>query len=822
MPLTTSDPTISLRPSTHPSSSPRPTTTSSPTQGPKCEGSDPDVCGCASIKQTDYRGTISTTASGMECIRWDDYEVENAPDAGLEDNNYCRNPEPEWEESAFCYTADGFEYCDVPICEDSLPSAYPSASFHPTLTSNPTTSLSPTQGPQCEGSNPKVCGCGSVDQADYRGTINVTASGKECIKWDETEYYKPEDYPNDGLEDNNYCRKPGDWRDHVWCYTAEEDEFGNKRREDCDVPYCFPLASSCPSALDGNTDVSSMSEELKVGCAYHQCVDASEYELDDNQTLTRSEVKSDCACLFDVWDCDFGDGSSSVDNRLSRCEKDPLRKSDYECCVSKLNDSNSSSTDASCECFIKPDCEGGNSSKCNEFAENCCQEDDQQCKCEYQTKACRLALESDTEEASAMTYEYCGSSVHGGGAQDACCGEFNCNVGGCTCDFWEPLCTDFPNALGDGCFDASMACCGNSAHCSCDLFTHAVEALNYEEDEFDGTESYCAKASNIAPDHEVELQSLQSIYNEMSGDYWFNNTGWTTDQDRCNWFGITCDEQGFVIEINLPSNNVTGKFLSISLSSFYNLQRIVLGNNSLHGPMAGFNYGFTAFFNLRELTHVDLSQNNLSGEVDILFAPALQYANFSHNNFTSINSFKKFKRSQQTLTVCDVSHNSINTSASHLMRNVPPNIEHFILSSNLIHGTLPTLEVLANLRRFDMRMNSLSGEIPDFSNSYPNLQVLNLSNQGSSGGLVGNIPESLANLAFLSTLNLAGNHLSGGIPPVLGNMGQLRVLNLSSNKLSQTIPKELGKLGEFAHINVHFVVLIYLTCIIRSYTPSRS
>jgi Leucine-rich repeat (LRR) protein len=98
------------------------------------------------------------------------------------------------------------------------------------------------------------------------------------------------------------------------------------------------------------------------------------------------------------------------------------------------------------------------------------------------------------------------------------------------------------------------------------------------------------------------------------------------------------------------------------------------------------------------------------------------------------------------------------------------------------------------------------------SSAYPNLQVLDLS--GQKEGLVGNIPESLANLPFLSTLNLGGNHLSGSIPPVLGNMGQLRVLNLSNNKLSQSIPKELGKLGEFVLISyVHFVYSVMMLCL---------
>jgi len=833
--------------SLHPTISSLPTVSIPPTQGPQCKGSNPKVCGCTSVNQADYRGTINTTISGKECQVWDDYYAENHPNADLDNNNYCRNPEPERKERAWCNTGEyEWEDCNVPICEDSLPSAYPSSSPHPTTTTRsptlspkPTTSQSPTIEPQCEGSNPEVCGCGSVGQADYRGTTNATASGKNCIRWDEHSYYNfIEDHPDAGLEDNNYCRNPTDYNGYnrAYCWTSPNIAshvdtgsglFGYEGEEFCDIPFCFPPASSCLSVLDVNANISSMSEELHAACAYHQCVAGSKYKLDDYIAPKRAEVEPNCLCAFEIWDCQFG--TKDCESRLD---------SDYgailKCCTSKVLDG-STTSQASCECSIKPGCEAGDSSKCLEVAEYCCDKNDQQCKCEYQTKACRLALESDsTKEVQLSTVpEYCGGSWLGGGAVEACCGEDNDDIGLCTCDFWEPLCTDFPNAgvdveifdniISTTCNVASTSCC-RGAHCSCDFYTHAVEALGYEGD----AESTCAAASNIAPDNEVELQSLQSIYNEMSGDYWLNNTGWKTEQDQCSWFGITCDEQGYVIEINLPSNNITGEFPANSLSSFYNLQRLNLRNNLLHGIMAG-SYSraigivssTSLFFNLRDLTHVDLSQNNLSGEVDVLFAPALQYANFSHNNFTSINSFKKFKRSYQTLTICDMSHNSINTSASDLMTNVPTNIEQFILSSNLIHGSLPTtLEVLPNLRRFNMSMNSLSGELPDFSSVYASLQVLDLSDQG----LIGNIPESLANLPFLSTLILGSNLLAGSIPPVIGNMGQLRVLYLSSNKLSQTIPKELGKLGELAHIICIFcrvMMSILLTCLSVIY-PSRS
>ena len=59
----------------------------------------PDVTKCGTGSQTDYRGNISTTASGKTCQRWDSQlprshtrTPENYPDSGLEEN-YCRNPE---------------------------------------------------------------------------------------------------------------------------------------------------------------------------------------------------------------------------------------------------------------------------------------------------------------------------------------------------------------------------------------------------------------------------------------------------------------------------------------------------------------------------------------------------------------------------------------------------------------------------------------------------------------------------------------------------------------------------------------------------------
>jgi len=111
----------------------------------------------------------------------------------------------------------------------------------PTAT-NPSPTIAPTEPPvdsptgACDASDPEVCGCASVDQADYRGTISFTASGRQCQAWSSQSPHShsrtSSRFPGTGLE-ANYCRNP-DGEDAAWCYTTDP----NKRWELCEVPTC--------------------------------------------------------------------------------------------------------------------------------------------------------------------------------------------------------------------------------------------------------------------------------------------------------------------------------------------------------------------------------------------------------------------------------------------------------------------------------------------------------------------------------------------------------------------------------------------------------
>jgi len=176
-----------------------------------------DGC-CVKDNCEDYRGKKETTRSGRTCQAWtsqsphiprgDIITLTSDPKEGLE-NNYCRNPTPEENENAWCYTTDKdqrWEACDIPVCSEC---------------------------------------CASSDCSDYRGRIAKTVTGRDCQPWDSEEPHDIQpsiksrmDLGELSMLTENFCRNPNE-HSTAWCYTMDED----KRWEDCGIP-------SCPETLN--------------------------------------------------------------------------------------------------------------------------------------------------------------------------------------------------------------------------------------------------------------------------------------------------------------------------------------------------------------------------------------------------------------------------------------------------------------------------------------------------------------------------------------------------------------------------------------------
>ena len=175
------------------------------------------------LQQKDYRGTINVTRSGRTCQRWDaqtphthSNDPSAEPLAGLEDNNFCRNPD--FDEGAWCYTTDPevrWEYCDVPACHDNfVPRRY--------------------------------CGTTSQNQMDYRGGVEVTETGALCSGWDSDidGRFNSEDVPTAGLVGTTCRNPPGSGRTRAWCYTSNSE---SNPWEYCNVDECKECGTASPT-----------------------------------------------------------------------------------------------------------------------------------------------------------------------------------------------------------------------------------------------------------------------------------------------------------------------------------------------------------------------------------------------------------------------------------------------------------------------------------------------------------------------------------------------------------------------------------------------
>ncbi|CAK9236404.1 unnamed protein product [Sphagnum troendelagicum] len=125
-------------------------------------------------------------------------------------------------------------------------------------------------------------------------------------------------------------------------------------------------------------------------------------------------------------------------------------------------------------------------------------------------------------------------------------------------------------------------------------------------------------------------------------------------------------------------------------------------------------------------------------------------------------------------------------------------LQNIILDDASIVGTLPpAIGGLTNLAILDLSGNQLTGPIPNFG-SMTALQTLKLSGNQLSGPspvfLDSSTSNGLANLTFLTTLDLSNNLMLSGSPPDLTTMPMLQYLDLSGNQLTGPIPNFGGML----------------------------
>ena len=283
----------------------------------------------------------------------------------------------------------------------------------------------------------------------------------------------------------------------------------------------------------------------------------------------------------------------------------------------------------------------------------------------------------------------------------------------------------------------------------------------------------------LNPDRRV----LEMLYDALAGSGWVTNKNWRTDAPLDTWYGVTANETGRVVRLDLRKNGLAGEIPAV-VGRLRFLERLDLALNRVDDSppvLAGNGDGRGAAAMTRDPLAARASSSPATGRIladGITGRLPPELANLSN------------------LKELWLAENSLAGPIPPELGNLS-NLESLWLGENLLTGSIP--KELANLSRLDflnLGGNSLTGTIPSGLTGLSRLKDLWL----HENSLTGPIPQGVGNLSNIESLGLAFNSLTGPIPGELGMLSNLKVIWFSSNSLSGTIPRELGNLSNLVEL----------------------
>ena len=114
------------------------------------------------------------------------------------------------------------------------------------------------------------------------------------------------------------------------------------------------------------------------------------------------------------------------------------------------------------------------------------------------------------------------------------------------------------------------------------------------------------------------------LHYDTGGGTWENKSGWLGNGNHCEWYGIKCNTDGLILEIDLRTNNLIGALPDLNLPA---LRYLYLENNALSN-IPNFQY-------ITSLRWLKLANNNVSTIPDFRNLTALQVMYLGNNPLTS-------------------------------------------------------------------------------------------------------------------------------------------------------------------------------------------
>ena len=291
----------------------------------------------------------------------------------------------------------------------------------------------------------------------------------------------------------------------------------------------------------------------------------------------------------------------------------------------------------------------------------------------------------------------------------------------------------------------------------------------------------------------ADRAALLAFYNATGGaTHWREAKNWNTSESIDKWQGVLTDLAGFVTELSLPGNNLSGT-LPPELGDLTHLRWLVLNGNELAGAIPD------ELGNLAELRGLVLDNNDLSGAIPTELGNLAQLRRLVLGNNELSGPIPSALAELSQLTFLDLTGNNLSGTIPAELGTLP-RLDSLMLGNNELSGPIPAeLGDLSSLQWLRLSFNRLSGAVPPELGKLTNLTYLSVSRNELSGP----IPTELAGLDAIRFLSVSRNNLSGAIPPGFGDLTALRQLYLYDNELTGGIPVSLGNLSELMLLWIH-------------------
>jgi len=366
--------------------------------------------------------------------------------------------------------------------------------------------------------------------------------------------------------------------------------------------------------------------------------------------------------------------------------------------------------------------------------------------------------------------EVCNSSWNGGNSEDSTCDFILCDKG------------TF-NALGRSQSDLPCEICPGEA---------------------DDTQYYGSTQCG----QDIEKFILNAFYINLNGPDWTHSDNWLIHNEICEWYGITCYEdgaqEGKVKSIILDNNNMHGE-ISTSIYDLSYLSHLELRGNNITLPLEGID-------KLNYLDTLYLSETGMTSLAGIGQAKSLTTLHLTSNNLEGPLPDEFFDL--ENLEYVFLNYNKISSKISTKFGNLKQ-LKELFLFHNELTGEIPSeVGLLQNLETLSFGENKLEGTVPVELNNLKRLEVLSLQresgrsvsgdlNPSEGSGLHGSLPP-FSSLPNLRELYLGDNSFTGDIPAsflsgIQDKTGTVQV-DLTLNKLTGTAP---GSLSAFDDLRLY-------------------